>query len=116
MKAVKQRDKGSMNEMARNGRGNLRQGNTKETEKSDLQNGGETSAYVWGGMLDNEKERRGFDEKNRDVDVTMDSGCFKEGKDKEHRDQKKMWSRGHCGKGERSKLRWFGHVARRDEG
>ena len=37
------------------------------------------------------------------VDVTMDSGCFKK-EDKEHRDQKKMWSRGHCGKGEKSKI------------
>ena len=94
-----------MEKMVRNGekwRGDLRQGNAKEIEKPDLRNGGEISADVWGGMLDNEKERRGFDEKNRDADVTMDSGCFK-GEDKEHRDQKKMWSREHCEKGDRSK-------------
>ena len=29
-----------------------------KTEKSDLQSGGETSADVWGGMLDNKKKER----------------------------------------------------------
>ena len=44
----------------------------------------------------------------------MDSGCFKEGEGKEHKDQKKM-CRGHCGKYMRSKIKTIWDVARRDE-
>ena len=54
-------------------------GMPNKLKKQDIQNGNETSADVWGGMLDNGEERRGLNAKNRDADAEMDSGGFQEG-------------------------------------
>ena len=79
LRAVKQRIKAAWMKWCEMAGVICDKGTPKKIEKKDIQSGSETSADVWGRMLDNEEERRGLNAKNRDADAAMDSGGFQEG-------------------------------------
>ena len=104
-----------MDKMARNGKRDLRQKNAKETEKTDLQNGSEISADVWGEccIMRNKEEdlmRRtemqmlrwivGVSKKEKVRNIKIKRRCVEDIVENIRE----------------ARLRRFGHVARRDEG